>query len=71
MASVGVLVGAIILIIVGLALLPTVMNSAVTTAGSSLENLSSSGKAIVNLLPLFYVIGIMAGAFMWVRFGKS
>ena len=56
------LIGALIAIVIGLALLPVVYNFAndLTTSGGALDGTTAGG--LVDLLPIVYVIILVAGA---------
>lgn len=56
------LIGALIAIVIGLALLPVVYNFAndLTTSGGALHGTTAGG--LVDLLPIVYVIILVAGA---------
>lgn len=64
------LMGALIGIVVGLALLPVVYDFAndLTTSGGALYG--TSAGALVDLLPIVYVIILVAGAVSFIAFSK-
>lgn len=64
--SMGVLLTALIVIVVGLALVPTIQNS----ANSSVDALgsTSAGGQLAKLVPLFFVLIIIAGVVAYVVF---
>lgn len=64
--SVGMLLTALIVIVVGLALVPTVVtskNASITSLGSD-----SAGGRLAELIPLFFVLIIIAGCVTWIVF---
>lgn len=65
------LMGALIGIVVGLALLPVVYDFAndLTTSGGALAG--TSAGALVDLLPIVYVIILVAGAVGFIAFSRK
>lgn len=68
----GKLFGALITIVVGLALTPTVASAAanLTTSGGAFTSASAAGQ-LVGLIPLFYVVMIIGGVIGYVAFVKD
>lgn len=61
--SVGKIISVVILIIVGLLLLPTVQDQVVSAS----ENATSeSASTLIDMVTIFYVLGIVLAAVMWV-----
>ena len=65
------LVGALIAIVIGLALLPVVYNFAndLTTSGGALNG--TTAASLVDLLPIVYVIILVAGAVGFVAISRK
>jgi len=62
--SIGKVIGVVILVIVGLLMLPLVQD-AVYTADQN-ENTTDTQSALLNMVTVFYVLGIALAAIMWV-----
>lgn len=61
--SVGKIIGVVILIIIGLLMLPIVQDAVV----SAQENATSdSSETLLGMVTIFYVLGIVLAAVMWV-----
>lgn len=60
--SVGKIIGVLIFVVIALALLPTVVSS--VNAGTNAT--TGTAKALVPLITVFYTIGVLVGAIMWV-----
>ena len=61
--SVGKIIGVVILVIIGLLLLPVVQDQ-VTDASNNAS--SSSAATLIDMITIFYVLGIVLAAVMWV-----
>lgn len=59
--TIAALVGVVIVILVATALLPTIYENTdeATDSGGDLENLSSSSKTIIDLVPLMFGVGLL------------
>lgn len=62
--SVGKIIGVVILVIIGLLLLPIVQD-AVYTAQEN-ENTTDTQSTLLDMVTIFYVLGIVLTAVMWV-----
>jgi hypothetical protein len=62
--SVAKLVGVLIFVVIAMALLPTIISS--TNAGVNSSDDYGSAQALIQLVPLFYVIAILVAVIMWV-----
>ena len=71
--SMGRLFIAFILIIIGIALTPTVVEQVADVTGDGGNNLTGSASALMSLLPMFWVIGILgvAVALIYLSFKDS
>lgn len=71
--SVGKLIGVVVLIIIGLLLLPIVQDSVYTASEN--ENTTDTQETLLDMVTIFYVLGITLAAVMWVvhesGFGKK
>jgi len=69
----GGIIGLLVILIVGLALTPTIVDLCTTSGagGSGVKNLTGAALAIVNLVPLFWVIlligVVLAGVLVWLK----
>ncbi len=69
------IIALLLILVVGLALTPTVVELATTAVagGSGVDNLTGAAAAIISLVPLFWVIlmigVVMAGLVVWLRSG--
>ena len=74
-ANIKGIVGALVIVLFGLLLTPTVIGqvNSLTGSGGSLENDSSGAKDIVNLIKIIWVIGVLGGAvgFVYMQFRSS
>lgn len=67
------IIALVLILVVGLALTPTVVELATTAVagGSGVDNLTGAAAAIISLVPLFWVIlmigVVMAGLVVWLR----
>ena len=61
--SVGKVIGVVILVIIGLLMLPLVQ-SAVTSAEENAT--STSAEALLGMITIFYILGIVLAAVLWV-----
>jgi peptidoglycan biosynthesis protein MviN/MurJ (putative lipid II flippase) len=61
--SVGKVIGVVILVIIGLLMLPIVQD-AVTSAEENAT--SSSAETLIGMITIFYVLGLVLAAVMWV-----
>ena len=67
------IIALLLILVVGLALTPTIVDLCTTAiaGGSGVDNLTGAGAAIINLVPLFWVIlmiGVtLAGVIVWLR----
>ena len=61
--SVGKIIGVVILVIVGLLMLPIVQDH-VTSASENAT--SESASTLIDMVTIFYVLGIVLAAVMWV-----
>jgi len=59
--SVKSIVGVLIVLIVGLSLLPVVIETVSTAAAS----ITGASKTLVNLIPLFYIIALVLACVYW------
>ncbi len=62
------LLGAMLAIVIGIAMLPTVTN---VIAGLDTANLPVAVTSLVDLLPILFVIIIVAGAVSYISFSKN
>jgi predicted PurR-regulated permease PerM len=71
--SMGKLFIAFILIIIGVALTPTIVEQVGDVTGTGGNNLTGSAAALMSLLPMFWVIGILgvAVALIYLSFKES
>lgn len=60
--SVGKVIGVVILIIIGLLMLPLVTDAVTSAEG----NLTGTSATLVSMVTIFYVLGIVLAAVMWV-----
>jgi peptidoglycan biosynthesis protein MviN/MurJ (putative lipid II flippase) len=71
--SVGKLIGVVVLVIIGLLLLPIVQDSVYTASEN--ENTTATQETLLDMITIFYVLGICLAAVMWVvhesGFGKG
>ena len=58
--NIGGLITCFLIMIVGLALTPTVVNSVGLVTGTGGDNLTGAALALMNILPLFWVILMIA-----------
>lgn len=67
------IIALLLILVVGLALTPTIVDLVTTSVagGSGVDNLTGAAAAIVNLVPLFWVllmIGVvLAGVIVWLK----
>lgn len=67
------IIALLLILVVGLALTPTVVELATTAVagGSGVDNLTGAAAAIITLVPLFWIILViavcMAGLVVWLR----
>ena len=67
------IIALLLVLVVGLALTPTIVDLVSTTiaGGSGVDNLTGAAKAIINLVPLFWVIlligVVLAGVIVWLK----
>ena len=61
--SVGKIIGVVILVIIGLLLLPVVQEQ---VSDASNNSTSSSAATLIDMITIFYVLGIVLAAVMWV-----
>lgn len=68
----GKIFAALIVIVVGLALTPTVATAAsnLTTSGGAFTSASAAGQ-LVGLIPLFYVVMILGSVIGYVAFARD
>ena len=67
------IIALLLILVVGLALTPTIVDLCTTAiaGGSGVDNLTGAAAAIINLVPLFWVIlligVVLAGVIVWLR----
>lgn len=64
------LLGAMLGMVVGLALTPVVVDTVNALITAHTGTFGSGAEALVELLPLFYVIIVIAGAIAYIKIGK-
>lgn len=64
----GKLLGAMLSIVIGIAMLPTVTN---VIGGLDTSTLPTAVKSLVDLLPVLFVILIVAGSVSYISFNKN
>ena len=62
------LIGILLLVVIGLALVPTIANSAVEASNNG--NVSGASSAMVLLLPLIFVVILIVGAVAFIKSNK-
>lgn len=62
--SIGKLIGVVILVVVGLLLLPIVQDSVYDAQQN--ENTTDTQSTLLDMVSIFYVLGICLAAIMWV-----
>lgn len=71
--SIGKLIGVVLLVIIGLLLLPIVQDSVYNAQQN--ENTTDTQATLLDMVTIFYVLGICLAAVMWVAheagFGKG
>ena len=74
-AGIKAIVGALVIVIIGLLLTPTVIAqvNGLTTGTGSLASDTTGAKDIVNLIKIIWVLGVLGGAvgFLYVQFRSS
>ena len=61
--SVGKIIGVVILVLIGLLLLPIVQQQ---VADASNNSTSTSAATLIDMITIFYVLGLVLAAVMWV-----